>query len=139
MQVRQNVHLFHFFARKSRCIQAIGSGQPTPVSPRRLQYSKSSLLWSSCALVFQILQILQKCKYCKNANIAHISTPACSGQPCSGIAVLQKSSNLVVPRLRPELSQVSQLLHCSDRRWILGRDNQPSLGHLGGIQVASIG
>ena len=124
--------LISLFCKKNQdVIQASGTGQPSPVSPRRLQYFRSSLLWSSSALAFQILQILQK------MQILHIFQL----QPCSGIAVLQKSSNLVVPRLWPELSQVSQLLHCSDRHWILGRDNQPSLGHLGGIanQVARIG
>ena len=130
MQVRRNVHLFHFFLQENQDVS-----QPVDLASLVLSVPEDCSISNPACFGPAVLWYFKYFKYYTYFN----SSPL--GQPCSGIAVLQKSSNLVVPRLWPELSQVSQLLHCSDRRWILGRDNQPSLGHLAGIanHVARIG
>ena len=130
MQVRRNVHLFHFFLQENQDVS-----QPVDLASLVLSVPEDCSISNPACFGPAVLWYFKYFKYYTYFN----SSPL--GQPCSGIAVLQKSSNLVVPRLWPELFQVSQLLHCSDRHWILGRDNQPSLGHLGGIanQVARIG
>ena len=127
MQVRRNVHLFHFFLQENQDVS-----QPVDLASLVLSVPEDCSISNPACFGPAVLWYFKYFKYYTYFN----SSPL--GQPCSGIAVLQKSSNLVVPRLWPELSQVSQLLHCSDRRWILGRDNQTSLGHLGSVNLGEL-